>query len=93
VKRRDVSTAHVCLKNRRALSHSSFCCVSGLRLFHRIILICSRGHLAGVGLDVLPVEPPVEAIPELLRACRAREPWCEGRLIITPPSAFFTPEA
>jgi hypothetical protein len=22
-----------------------------------------------------------------------REPWCEGRLIITPHSAFFTPEA
>ena len=52
-----------------------------------------RGHLAGVGLDVLPVEPPVESIPELLRAYRAREPWCEGRLIITPHSAFFTPEA
>mgnify|MGYP002076814804 CR=1 FL=1 len=39
------------------------------------------------------VEPPVEPIPELLRAYRAREPWCEGRLIITPHSAFFTPEA
>ena len=55
---------------------------------HRVV-----GHLAGVGLDVLPVEPPVEPIPELLRAYRAREPWCEGRLIITPHSAFFTPEA
>ena len=55
--------------------------------------LLKRGHLAGVGLDVLPVEPPVEAIPELLRAYRAREPWCEGRLIITPHSAFFTPEA
>jgi C-terminal binding protein len=31
--------------------------------------------------------------PELLRAYRAREPWCEGRLIITPHSAFFTSEA
>src|SRR6201990_756259 len=43
-----------------------------------------RGHLAGVGLDVLPVEPPVDPVPELLRAYREREPWCEGRLIITP---------
>jgi phosphoglycerate dehydrogenase-like enzyme len=51
------------------------------------------GHLAGVGLDVLPVEPPVEPLPELLRAYRAREPWVEGRLIITPHSAFHTPEA
>src|SRR2546428_4881064 len=37
------------------------------------------GHIAGAGLDVLPVEPPVEPIPELLRAYRAREPWLEGR--------------
>ncbi len=55
--------------------------------------LLKRGHLAGVGLDVLPIEPPVEPIPELLRAYRAREAWCEGRLIITPHSAFFTPEA
>jgi C-terminal binding protein len=52
-----------------------------------------EGHLAGVGLDVLPVEPPVEPVPELLRAYRAREPWVEGRLIITPHSAFHSPHA
>jgi C-terminal binding protein len=51
------------------------------------------GHLAGVGIDVVPVEPPVEPVPELLRAYRAREAWCEGRLIITPHSAFFSPQA
>ena len=51
------------------------------------------GRVAGAGLDVLPVEPPVEPIPELLRAYRAREPWVEGRLIITPHSAYLTPEA
>jgi C-terminal binding protein len=51
--------------------------------------LLKRGPLAGVGLDVLPVEP----VPELVRAYRAREPWCEGRLIITPHSAYFTPEA
>jgi phosphoglycerate dehydrogenase-like enzyme len=51
------------------------------------------GHLAGVGLDVVPVEPPVDPVPELIRAYRAREPWVEGRLIITPHSAFYTPEA
>src|ERR1700678_1417390 len=50
-------------------------------------------HLAGVGLDVVPVEPPVEPVPELLRAYRAREAWCEGRLIVTPHSAFFSPQA
>jgi C-terminal binding protein len=51
------------------------------------------GHLAGAGIDVVPVEPPVEPVPELIRAYRAREPWAEGRLIITPHSAFFSPQA
>lgn len=51
------------------------------------------GHIAGAGLDVIPVEPPVEPVPNLLRAYRAREKWLEGRLVITPHSAFHTPEA
>jgi phosphoglycerate dehydrogenase-like enzyme len=51
------------------------------------------GHLSGVGIDVVPVEPPVEPVPELLRAYRAKEDWTLGRLIITPHSAFYTPEA
>jgi phosphoglycerate dehydrogenase-like enzyme len=50
-------------------------------------------HIAAAGLDVLPVEPPVEPIPELLRAYRAREPWLEGRLVVTPHAAWFTPES
>jgi C-terminal binding protein len=55
--------------------------------------LLKSGHLSGVGLDVVPVEPPVELVPELIRAYRAREPWTLGRLIITPHSAFFTPQA
>jgi phosphoglycerate dehydrogenase-like enzyme len=51
------------------------------------------GHIAGAGLDVVPVEPPVEPLPELLRAYRAREPWLDGRLVITPHAAFYSPEA
>jgi C-terminal binding protein len=51
------------------------------------------GRLAGAGLDVLPVEPPVEPIPSLLGAYRAREDWTVGRLIVTPHSAYLSPEA
>ena len=58
-----------------------------------VATLLRSGHLAGAGIDVLPVEPPVEQVPELLRAYRAREPWTEGRLIVTPHSAFFSPEA
>lgn len=51
------------------------------------------GHLAGAGLDVIPVEPPAEPLPGLLKAYRDREPWQEGRLVIVPHIAFHTPEA
>jgi C-terminal binding protein len=51
------------------------------------------GRLAGAGLDVVPVEPPVEPVPNLLRAYRAKEAWLEGRLVVTPHSAYHTPEA
>ena len=55
--------------------------------------LLKSGHLSAVGLDVVPAEPPVEPVPALLQAYRDREPWTEGRLIVTPHSAFFTPEA
>ena len=49
------------------------------------------GRLGGVGLDVLPVEPPDYDHP-LLRAWAADEAWLDGRLIVTPHAAFFSPE-
>ena len=51
------------------------------------------GRLAGAGLDVVPVEPPPEPPPRLLAAYRDRAPWLEGRLIVTPHAAYFSPEA
>jgi phosphoglycerate dehydrogenase-like enzyme len=58
-----------------------------------LLSLLRDGHIAAAGLDVLPVEPPVEPIPELLRIYRAREPWLEGRLVVTPHAAWFTPES
>ena len=51
------------------------------------------GHISGAGLDVLPTEPPVEPLPALLAAYRAREPALLGRLVITPHSAYWSPQA
>jgi phosphoglycerate dehydrogenase-like enzyme len=58
-----------------------------------VATVLREGHLAGVGLDVIPVEPVPEPVPELIRAYRAREPWLLGRLIVTPHVAFHSPQA
>jgi D-3-phosphoglycerate dehydrogenase/C-terminal binding protein len=50
------------------------------------------GKVGGAGIDVLPVEPADPGHP-LIAAFRKREPWLEGRLILTPHAAFFSPSA
>lgn len=49
------------------------------------------GKLNAAGLDVLPKEPLDRSHP-LIAAWGAREPWLDGRLIITPHAAFYSPE-
>ncbi len=56
-------------------------------------VLLREGSIAGAGLDVLPVEPPSEPVPDLLRAYREQEPWLQGRLVVTPHAAFHSPEA
>ncbi len=51
------------------------------------------GHLAAAGLDVMPVEPPTDPVHPLLQAYRDRDPALDGRLIVTPHSAYWTPDA
>jgi len=51
--------------------------------------------IVDAGLKALAFDsgPPVEPVPELLRLYRAREPWLEGRLVVTPHAAWLTPES
>ncbi len=50
------------------------------------------GHLCAAGLDVLPVEPLDRSHP-LIAAWTRNEPWLEGRLVLTPHAAFYSPES
>jgi phosphoglycerate dehydrogenase-like enzyme len=50
------------------------------------------GHLSAAALDVLPHEPLDRTHP-LLAAWTRREAWLEGRLLLTPHAAFYTPES
>jgi C-terminal binding protein len=49
----------------------------------------ATGQLAGVGLDVLPVEPPLADDP-LIMAWRNIDHPAHDRLVITPHSAFYS---
>jgi phosphoglycerate dehydrogenase-like enzyme len=61
--------------------------------FDALMEALRSGHIAAAGLDVMPVEPPTDPVHPLLHAYRTREPWLLGRLIVTPHSAYWTPEA
>lgn len=49
-------------------------------------------QIQAVGLDVLPEEPADPEHP-LIKAWAADEGWIGDRLLMTPHSAFFTPES
>ncbi|MCA3622549.1 MAG: C-terminal binding protein [Methylobacterium sp.] len=49
-------------------------------------------RLCAAGLDVLPTEPPDRA-HALIAAWVRGEAWLEGRLILTPHAAFYSPES
>ncbi len=50
------------------------------------------GKLAAVGLDVLPNEPATPADP-LVAAWQSNEPWILGRVLLSPHSGFYSPDA
>ena len=51
------------------------------------------GTIAGAALDVLPVEPPPDPLPPLIRAYADRADWLAGRLVLTPHAAWGSPES
>ena len=51
-----------------------------------------EGRVLAAGLDVLPEEPAKMDRP-LLKAWGANEEWIKHRLVVTPHSAYFTPES
>ena len=58
---------------------------------HALLEAITNGHLAGAGLDVLPLEPPDENDP-LLLAWRDPAHPAHDRLILNPHAAFYTEE-
>lgn len=58
---------------------------------HAVLGAITGGHLAGAGLDVLPLEPPDPADP-LIMAWRDPSHPAHDRLILNPHSAFYTEE-
>ncbi|KAG8829235.1 Dehydrogenase [Serendipita sp. 399] len=52
-----------------------------------------NGLLSGVGLDTLPEEPIPDPPHPLIAAYQRGEEWLRGRLVITPHSAFYSPES
>jgi lactate dehydrogenase-like 2-hydroxyacid dehydrogenase len=52
----------------------------------------ANGRLCAAALDVLPREPLDRAHP-LIAAWTRGEGWLEGRLLLTPHAAFYTPES
>ena len=50
------------------------------------------GTVLAAGLDVLPDEP-ANMDKKLIKAWQAEEEWIRHRLIVTPHSAFFTPQS
>lgn len=50
------------------------------------------GKVGGAGLDVLPAEP-ADANHPLIAAWIKGEPWIEGRLVLSPHAAFYSPSS
>ena len=50
------------------------------------------GQIGGAGLDVMP-EEPLNLERKLIQAWQGEDEWIRDRLLITPHSAFYTPQS
>ena len=64
----------------------------GLIDLEALFAAMKSGHVRSAGIDVFPVEPP-QPVPSLLRAHAAREPWLQGRLVVSPHAAWSSIES
>jgi phosphoglycerate dehydrogenase-like enzyme len=64
----------------------------GLIDLEALFAAMQSGHVRSAGIDVFPVEPP-QPVPRILRAHAAREPWLEGRLVVSPHAAWSSIES
>ncbi|KAL8243951.1 hypothetical protein R6Q59_010209 [Mikania micrantha] len=54
----------------------------------------TEGVLSGAGLDVVPNEPiPDDNLHLLIQAYRAKEEWLTGRMVLSPHSAWHSPQS
>jgi phosphoglycerate dehydrogenase-like enzyme len=64
----------------------------GIVCLDAVAAALANGQLAAFGADVLESEPPSSDHP-LIRAYTTREPWLDGRMLLTPHAAFQSIEA
>ena len=56
-----------------------------------VLQALKTGKLVGLGLDVLPVEPPEQQA--IISAWLEDGPSCQGKIILSPHNGFYSQEA
>jgi phosphoglycerate dehydrogenase-like enzyme len=89
-------TAHLLDARALALTRPGLVLVNagrgGLVSLDAVEAALRAGHLAAFAADVLESEPPDPSHP-LLAALARREPWVDGRVLLTPHAAFYSVES
>lgn len=57
--------------------------------FDTIYTVLKENIVSGLGLDVLPMEPPDDN-EKIIKAWRDNEPWIKNRLLLLPHASFYS---